>query len=545
MTHTVGVSPHEHLRLGGAAEALLEAVSAISSDLDLRSVLTRIVEAATQLTEAQYGALGVIGADGSLVEFVTTGLTAEEHQRIGELPRGRGILGLLIHEPQGIRMTELAAHPASVGFPANHPPMDTFLGVPVRIRGTVFGNLYLTEKRGGAEFTEQDEQLVEALARAAGFVIENARAYGLSELRRRWLEASAELTETLQPPIELDQARKAITRMARSVSGVRATALLSDADATSEASVLSVSCEPDDADAVDAALARIAVEHDTAVSEPVEHVVDGLGALVVPLRAHLARAGALVALFDLLPSPPGTDERELLASFADQAGLALDRAQAVVDRGELAVISDRDRIARDLHDVVIQRLFATGLQLQGVASLVSDPAVGTRLERAVDELDLTIKAIRGTIFELQHRQSDSLRAEIRSLVREYVPVLGFSPAIVTSGPVDAAVTPQVREQLLPVLREAISNVARHALADQAQVEVYVSDNELRLTVIDDGIGVAEDRSESGLRNVRRRAAGLGGTVELTRNQPRGTTLVWRVPLASAGGRTRGPATPPG
>ena len=171
MAHTVRVSPHEHRRLGGAAQALLEAVTAISSDLDLRSVLTRIVEAATQLTEAKYGALGVIGPDGSLVEFVTTGLDQEQHRLIGDLPRGRGILGLLIHEPQGIRMAELAAHPASVGFPANHPPMDTFLGVPVRIRGTVFGNLYLTEKKEGKEFTEQDEQLVEALARAAGFVI--------------------------------------------------------------------------------------------------------------------------------------------------------------------------------------------------------------------------------------------------------------------------------------------------------------------------------------------------------------------------------------
>ncbi len=170
----------------------------------------------------------MIGPDGSLVEFVTTGLTEEERRLIGDLPRGRGILGLLIHEPQAIRMPELAAHPASVGFPPHHPPMDTFLGVPVRIRGTVFGNLYLTEKAGGEQFTEQDEQLVEALARAAGFVIENARAYGLSELRRRWLEASAELTETLQPPIELEQARDAITRMARSVSGVRATALLGE-----------------------------------------------------------------------------------------------------------------------------------------------------------------------------------------------------------------------------------------------------------------------------------------------------------------------------
>lgn len=528
------MSPHEHRRLGGAAKALLEAVTAISSDLDLRSVLTRIVEAATQLTAARYGALGVIGPDGSLVEFVTTGMSEEEHRLIGELPRGRGILGLLIHEPEAIRMDRLSAHPASSGFPPHHPPMDTFLGVPVRIRGTVFGNLYLTEKRGGAEFTEQDEQLVEALARAAGFVIENARAYGLSESRRRWLEASAELTETMQPPIELDRARQAITDMARSVSGVRATAVLSQPDSERAGLALAVSCDPADAAAIDAALARISLESDHHGRNPLElSLADDLAALVIPLRAHLAQAGVLVALFDPVHAALRVEDRELLASFADQAGLALDRAQAVVDREELAVISDRERIARDLHDVVIQRLFATGLQLQGVASLAGNSELGQRLERAVDDLDLTIKAIRGTIFELQHRQNDSLRAEIRGLVREYVPVLGFSPAVLTSGPIDTAVPTVVREQLLPVLREAVSNVARHALADQAQVEVHVNGQELCLTVIDDGIGLAEDRQESGLRNVRRRAAGLGGSVQVTRNQPRGTRLVWLVPLPPA------------
>ncbi len=433
-------------------------------------------------------------------------------------------------------MKELAAHPASVGFPAHHPPMNTFLGVPVLIRGTVFGNLYLTEKRGGADFTEQDEQLVASLARAAGFVIENARAYGLSELRRQWLEASAELTETLQPPIDIEEARQAITDMARSVSGVLATALVGGPDASHEESVLAVSCATADLDAVRPALTRLAEEHDLTGHEVLELElesrpdVDGLGAIVIPLRAHLARAGVLVALFDPFRTRPGVEERELLASFADQAGLALDRAQALDDREELAVISDRERIARDLHDVVIQRLFATGLQLQGVAALVADPTIGSRLEGAVDELDLTIKAIRGTIFELQHQHSDSLRAEIRSLLREYAPVLGFTPTVLTSGPVDTGVPAQVREQLLPVLREAVSNVARHALADQAQVELHVSDTEVRLTVLDDGCGLAEQRSESGLRNVRRRAAGLGGSVELSAHQPRGTALVWVVPV---------------
>ena len=214
------------LALPADAQSLLDAVLAISSDLDLHSVLGRIVEAAATLTSAQYAALGVIGANGELSDFITTGLDDNQRALIGDLPRGRGILGLLIKHPEPLRLADLHAHPSSYGFPPNHPPMDSFLGVPVRIRGTVFGNLYLTEKTGGAGFTEQDQTLVSALASAAGYVIDNARAFGLSERRRKWLEASAELTESLQPPVDLDDALEQIARLSRSVSGARATAVL-------------------------------------------------------------------------------------------------------------------------------------------------------------------------------------------------------------------------------------------------------------------------------------------------------------------------------
>lgn len=517
--------PPDGTALPAAARALLEAVTAISSDLDLRSVLTRIVESATALTNAEYGALGVIGVDGNLVEFVTTGIDDHHRALIGDPPRGRGILGLLIHDPQAIRLHDLSQHPTSVGFPPNHPPMGSFLGVPVRIRGTVFGNLYLTEKLSGGDFTEQDQQLVEALAQTAGFVIENARAYGLSERRRQWLEASAELADALQPPVQLGRGLRRITATARSVSGARASAVLSAAgDRT-------VACDEADVPMVEATLDTVAelLAGADLGPDPVT-VPAGQGeAVVIPLRAHLAPAGALVTLFD--HRAQDADERELLASFADQAALALDRAQAVADREELAVISDRERIARDLHDVVIQQLFATGLQLQGVGMIAGTGSdVAERLDAAVADLDGTIKAIRGTIFELQNRRSTSLRAEVRALVREYVPVLGFSPTVHTNGPVDTAVPPSVAEQLLPVLREAVSNVARHARAASADVELSVSDSEVRLVVSDDGAGMAEDRVESGLRNARRRATDLGGTLELSANDPDGTALTWRVPL---------------
>lgn len=514
--------------LPASTRELLDAVAAISSDLDLRSVLTRIVEAATRLTDARYGALGVLGTtsgDALLAEFVTTGLTDDERARIGDLPHGLGILGLLIQHPEPIRLDDLTAHPNAVGFPPNHPPMGTFLGVPVRIRGTVFGNLYLTEKGAGRSFTIEDELLVVALANTAGFVIENARAYGLSERRRRWLEAAADLDEAVQPPVEFGRALREVARTARTMSGARAVA----------ASIAREGTPPqlatvDLADVAGVLAALTEIGDDT--TDPLELSVGEYDALVVPLRTHLAGGGTLVAFFDRDTGPLPDESRELFVSFAEHAALSLDRAQGVDDRAELAVISDRERIARDLHDLVIQRLFATGLQLQGTLALTSDPEVGKRVDRAIEALDLTIKDIRGTIFELQQRQRGStLRAELRGLVSEYAPLLRFEPTVRTTGPVDTAVPPDIQQQLLPVLREALSNLARHSGAANGEIELAVDDREVRLSVLDDGVGIHPEAAESGLRNARRRATALGGRLELTRRQPRGTSFVWRVPLS--------------
>ncbi|MGH3470599.1 MAG: GAF domain-containing protein [Nocardioidaceae bacterium] len=513
-----------------STRALLDAVIAISSDLDLHSVLTRIIESATELTSAQYGALGVIGHDGQLADFITTGIDAHTRELIGDLPRGLGILGLLIEEPEPLRLDDLSTHPKSYGFPPNHPAMVSFLGVPVRIRGTVFGNLYLTEKAGGVPFTEEDEVRVLALANTAGFVIENARAYGLSERRRQWLEASADLADAIQPPIALDSALQQIARTSRAVSRALATAVLLFSDA---AAPNVVAVDGPERDAILSSVDQIAeaLVSSSGDSGPIRVEIGARSAVIVPLRSHLAQSGVLVALYDANQHLADIEERELLGSFADQAALALDRAQAVADREELAIISDRDRIARDLHDVVIQRLFATGLQLQGIRSVAVSPEVISRIDRTVDDLDLTIRDIRSTIFELQTRASGSLRTEVRDVVKEFVPVLGFSPVVRTVGPIDTAVPPELRAQLLAVLREAVSNIARHALADHAEVEIEVSDSDLRLAVVDDGAGLPPERNESGLRNARRRAASLGGSVELSSGEPKGTRLIWRVPLS--------------
>ena len=262
----------------------------------------------------------------------------------------------------------------------------------------------------------------------------------------------------------------------------------------------------------------------------VELPAGDLRALTIPLRAHLAAPGVLVVLFERLHRPDEHEERELLLWFADQAALALDRAQAIEERAELAVISDRDRIARDLHDVVIQRLFATGLQLEGVRALRDSSQVLGRIDKAVDALDQTITDIRSTIFDLQESRADSLRSEIRTLAHEYVPVLGYTPTVRTVGPVDTAVPESICSELLAVLREAVSNIARHAHADHAEIEVRVAPGELVLAVTDDGVGLPEHPRESGLRNARRRAQALDGSLELTALD-HGTRFVWRVPLA--------------
>ena len=514
--------------LPGSSQMLLDAVMALSADLDLHSVLERIVESATALTGARYGALGVLGPDENLGEFLTTGIPGREHDLIGDLPHGRGILGLLITDPRPLRLSDLTQHPASYGFPAHHPPMTSFLGVPVHIRGTVFGNLYLTEKEGGGDFTDTDERLVVALASAAGLVIENARAYGLSERRRQWLEAAAGLTDALQPPVEWDLALQQISTTARRVGQAWATAVVSPG---ADGEVRALACEPRDVERalslVDDAVRLVGADR---LVDAVDVSLGTMTASVVPLRVRLAAGGTLVSVFDTDEERlRDVDDRELLISFADHAALALDRALAVGDRELLAVMSDRERIARDLHDTVIQRLFAVGMQLQAV-SLTGSPELGERLRASVKDVDDTIRDIRATIFELQTQVGQTLRGDLQALAREYVAPLGFSPTVRTSGPLDTVVPDVLREQLLPVVREALSNVARHAQATRAEVEVVVDGDLLYVTVIDDGVGLGHDVRQSGLRNARERARLLGGDLELSPAEPHGLVLRWHAPL---------------
>lgn len=514
---------------------LLDAVVAIGADLDLRSTLERIVVAACQLTDARYGALGVVGHDRRLSEFITHGIDPCLRAQIGDLPTGHGVLGLLIDDPRPVRLLDIATHPGSTGFPPHHPPMRSFLGVPVRIREQVFGNLYLAEKRGATAFTDDDEEITVALAVAAGAAVENARLYALAQRRQRWLAATTEITAALSAGASTDQALTLVARRAREVADAEIVILLLHNETAETLAVARVEAvEPlpglpgSTVNLAGTDLRPVLTEH-----RPVQ--LEHLGkAAAWPVPVPDIRA--MAAPFDeaqgiLLVGYTGltrADDELLLTAFAGQASLALQQARAREDRQQLALLTDRERIARDLHDVVIQRLFATGLQLQTVASMPQQPAAAARINAAVDALDDTIRDIRTAIFELRTPAGHTLRTELRALTDSATEALGFVPHLVLDGPVDSAPSDELRTDLLAVVREALSNVVRHANASRVDVTVRAKDGRLTVDVADDGRAGAVPRG--GLINLSERAALRGGTMTIGRADTGGTLLTWDVPL---------------
>lgn len=360
---------------------LLESVLLLEADLELSILLRHFVEEACSMTAARYGALGVLDESGTKLEdFITVGIDPDTEEAIGARPTGKGVLGLLISDPKPLRLTDLSRHPDSYGFPPHHPPMTSFLGVPVSARGEVYGNLYLTDKIGWSEFTKDDEDLVRALAHAAGIAIENARLH--------------------------------------------------------------------------------------------------------------------------------------------------ERVQQIV------VYEDRDRIARDLHDAVIQRLFAIGLTLQRLVRSAGSSEVAERLSQAIGDVDDTIRQIRSSIFELSTSDDDTgARAAILALAAELRTVLGFEAELSFDGPVDTVVSGELLEHLLATLREALTNVARHAEASEVVVAVAADGDNCSLVVVDNGRGLgstAPGQGGLGLANLRRRAEKLGGELRLASSE-KGTRLRWSVP----------------
>ncbi|MEU7676096.1 GAF domain-containing sensor histidine kinase [Micromonospora taraxaci] len=533
------VTSRERLR------ALLDAVVGIGSNLDLRTTLQRIVGSACDLVGARYGALGILGPDRLLHDFIVHGITPEQHAKIGDLPHGRGVLGLLIDEPRPLRMPDITQHPRSYGFPANHPPMHSFLGVPVRIRDQVFGNLYLAEKQGGAQFTDDDEEIVVALAAAAGVAIENARLYALAHRRERWLAATAEITSVLLGEVRRTDALALVARRAREVAEAElALVLLYDAD-LAQFTVEVVDGADAQAQALVGTVLPVAdTSFGAAVAEGRHDRVDDLAhaapwpallrtgpAVISPLATAETLHGVLVVAHRTdRGAVSSEDDVALLGSFAGQAALAMERARGQEERELLVVLEDRERIARDLHDVVIQRLFATGLQLQSAAPMMGRPEVAKRINTAVDDLDATIRDIRRTIFELRTPMTAALRTEIREAIELAAESLGFTPHLEVTGPVDSAVPDAIRPDLTAVLREALSNTVRHAHATRVAVTVRVDAGRVSVTVTDDGVGCDPAAARGGLVNLRERAEGHGGTFTIRPVEPHGAEVSWSVPL---------------
>jgi len=486
-------------------QLLLDAVVTISADLSLDGVLARIVAIASRLVDAQYAALGVLsaGRQRRLRTFIHHGISGELAAEIGDLPTGHGLLGLIIDRPEPLRLHDIAAHPASYGFPEHHPPMSSFLGVPVRIRDRIFGNLYLTEKRGGGDFSPQDEEIVVALAAAAGAAIENARLYEETTTRETWALATAALGAALADPDPADDPVADLVAQARDLAGA------------------------------DAAWAEVTTEdgqqHQLAHSGSDDRGAGG-PVLTVAFTPSAGTTGAL----SLAWSPENEDryhalDAKLVAAYAEQGALSLQLAEAREDQRRLAVFEDRDRIGRDLHDLVIQRLFAVGLGLQGATRLVQRPEVAARIEQAVDDLDATIKDIRRAIFGLSSLESaGDVQAEVTRLVDRAAATLKFRPSLSFRGPVRTLVPGDVIPDLLAVLAEGLSNASRHAEATAVEVVLEAAD-QVVLTVRDNGRGMSGAVAESGLANIRARAEHRGGTLAVESVAGGGTALVWSVP----------------
>ncbi|MGZ8734828.1 MAG: GAF domain-containing protein [Acidimicrobiia bacterium] len=527
---------------------LLDAVLAVATGLSIPEVLRAIVEGACRLADARYGALGVIGSDGQLSAFITVGIDDETRARIGDEPRGHGILGLLVRDPQPLMLRDLRDHPASVGFPPNHPPMRSFLGVPVRARDSVFGNLYLCEKESAEEFTATDQELVSALAVAAGVALENASLYAEQRRREEWLDSVAAISRDLLGGAQIDTVLGDIAVRAGSIARADAVRVMVAGDDGRKLTIVATHGP------YAAATAGMAV--------PVEGTAAGdaylTGETQVVLDASQDSRVFLPAIEALHPGPVvyapfrGADrvfgvlsvdnakggrpfealDIEVIGSFAGQAGLAIEVARSRGNRDRVRMLEDRERIGRNLHDTVVQRLFAVGMLLQATITDRSgvDPE---RISKAIDEIDATIKEIRSSIFTLAKPTTTGVRAEIIDVVESYAEGAGFEPHVVFDGPVDTAIPSAVAPHLIAVAREAVSNASRHAHPHRVDVSLAVTD-EIVLRVCDDGIGLPQGQDRrSGLANLEARAVELGGSLDVTSQPGGGTRVTWRVPFVAA------------
>ncbi|HEV1996898.1 MAG TPA: GAF domain-containing sensor histidine kinase, partial [Candidatus Dormibacteraeota bacterium] len=510
---------------------------------------------------ATYGALGVLGSERRIDEFITTGISDAERARIGHIPEGHGILGLLIDEARPLRLKDLASHPQSSGFPGHHPPMTSFLGAPVRARGRVFGNIYLTDKKDADEFTQQDEDALLVLAAQAGIAVANARIYEESIHRQRSLEVVHDLTERILAGEALAGILGSVAASARELVGADVAMIVGQALPGAPSTVMVAEGHGAEelrgtvvpfGQSISGEVMRtghpIVVEDATSHPDAYPPIVASaeMGPTIfVPLRLRDRIFGTLSVANRRGGSLFSGEDLKLVQTFANQASVAIEQARSREAHERLALLDDRERIGRELHDGVIQSLFAVGMGLQGTALVASDPEMVRRMERAVEEIDSTIRDLRNYIFGLRPSILDD--QELAQALTELADDFSAKSGVVTVSDIDPAAAGELSPlaaDIVQLAREALSNVGRHAEASTCRLTLRLDGPTAVLEIDDDGRGfdTALTQSGRGLGNLRARAEQIGSTGAISSTPGEGTTVTIRVPVQStamASGSKRG------
>ena len=530
-------------------QLLLEAGLSLSSALTLDEVLRRIVELAVELTGARYGALGILGEGDRIIEFVTEGVTDEERRAIGHPPTGGGILGVLIHDAHPLRLPSIQDDPRSIGFPPNHPQMRSFLGAPVTARDEVFGNIYLTEKRGAEEFTNEDEETLVVLAAQAGVAVANARLYEEAERRGRWLQASHEVLTAILGGAPADRVLSLVAARARELASAATSMIALPGDEGGLAVVAA-----DGKHAGELVGTPISVEHSLSgevirSGEPIVlddassderadvgplRIAEAGPAIFIPLPVRGTVFGTLSLMNGSGGAPFTPNDVELVELFAAQASVSLELSLAQEELQRLSLMDDRERIAKELHDGVIQSLFAVGMGLQGTALLIGDETLARRIEGAVEELDRVILDLRNYIFGLRPGilAGGRLDVALRQLGEEFESKTGIVTVVDVDARAAAELAPKA-EDAVQLAREALSNVGRHAGATTVRLALVHEEGAVVLVVDDDGRGfdvASATGTGNGLVNMAERAGRMGGRLDISSIPGDGSTLRLVVPV---------------
>ncbi len=549
-------------RLGRHLGALVEAGMILASELELDSLLQRIADLSREVIDARYAAVGVLGRDGKLTRFIHSGIDQPTVDRIGHLPEGHGVLGVLVEERRPLRLREISEHPRSYGFPEHHPPMHSFLGVPIVVRDQVFGRLYLTEKRDASEFTKDDERIALTFASQAGVAIENARLYDeiqsrSAELVKRMSELSSveRVGDLLISGGSIDEVlRSTVGEAVALTGGSRGSLLLLD-ESTGELIVNQMVGPSSPADYMGTRLAPGSSKAHGVLARSKPEIVEDLGGdpevheetlrrlgnprsgAFVPLIVGSRGLGTL-AVYDRKDERPfSTDDLAMLQILANQAAIALENDRLTEALRDLAVLEERERIAKELHDGVIQSIYSVGLALQGsVSFLRKDPDLANkRIDQAISELDNVVRDVRSYIFELRpHAVEEKGFADA---ISELVKDLEVNTLAQTSIDLDpdscASIAEEQQRHVIQIVREVLSNIARHGQPSEVAVTcLYGTDGDVVIEIADDGMGFDPSRVKrgEGLNNIERRALDLGGVFEMTRREPKGMRFSLRIPV---------------